>query len=142
MNAITFIVKEHRGFKKAFTKITKKSLSIATKKKLFAVLSKNLVRHEKMEQTVWYPNFKTELSKTVKLVVAEEHAGAKAIKSLKKTKNQKLWEKKLLQLKKAILHHASDEEKKLFPKVRKVLTAVELKKIGKQLQKYKARFNK
>lgn len=140
MNAIEFILKEHRKIRKSFAAITKPSRTIASQKKMFTVLSKFLASHEKMEETLWYPKLRkhTKLRSVIKLLISEEKAAGKVIKKMKTIKkDDELWEEKLLALKKAVAKHASDEEKKLFPKVKKLVEIDELKIIGKKLQAFR-----
>src|SRR5437899_742586 len=88
MDAIKFLLKEHNKIRKTFTKIKKKSREV-TQKKIFDLLCKDLVRHEKMEQKIWYPYLKkhTHLKNKIKHLLKEEKTAAKAIKEFKKIKN-------------------------------------------------------
>ena len=138
MDAIKFLLKEHNKIRKTFTKIKSKSRE-TTKHKMFDFLCKDLVRHEKMEQKIWYPYLKknTPLKNKIKHLLKEEKTAAKVIKEFKKIKNPEKWEKKFLAFKKDVSHHANEEETKLFPKVKKSLENSELKLIGEQFHAYK-----
>lgn len=141
MDAIKFLLKEHNKIRKIFTKITTKSREV-TKKKMFDLLCKDLVRHEKMEQKIWYPYLKKHINLKNKInhLIKEEKTAAKIIKKFKKIKNLKKWEKKFITFKKDVSHHANEEETKLFPNVKKELENNELKMIGNKLKKFKIKY--
>ena len=56
MNAIDFLIKEHEKVKKMLADIADDSHREETKHKMFASLCDELIRHEVMERTVWYPH--------------------------------------------------------------------------------------
>jgi hemerythrin superfamily protein len=106
---------------------------------MFDFLCKDLVRHEKMEQKIWYPYLKeyVQLNTKIKHLLKEEKTAAKAIKEFKKIKTSEKWETKFIAFKKDVFHHAKEEETKLFPSVKKKLESNELKMIGKKLNTFK-----
>jgi hemerythrin superfamily protein len=142
MDAIAFLLKEHNKVRRTFAKIKKGSYREETKIKKFKDLCRELVVHETMEHKVWYPHFKNnpKVKNVVKHLLSEEKTAGKEIKSFKKFKPAD-WEKKFpkvfAKLKKAAEHHASNEETKLFPKVKKLLDKEVRKQIGKKMQSYK-----
>ncbi len=142
MNAIQFLLKEHETVKKMLTEIANKSHRDETKKKMFDTLSQDLIRHEKMEQEVWYPHFRDnkKIDDIVKHLITEEKSAANTIKELDKIKDQESWEEKFSKFKKDVEHHASEEENKLFPQVEKILTDAELEEIGKEMDEFKKEF--
>jgi hemerythrin superfamily protein len=142
MDAITFLLKEHDKVRKTFAEINDESHRDETKKEMFNALCQDLIRHETMEQKVWYPHFKNneKLDDTVKHLITEEKSAANTIKEFEKIKTEPEWEEKFLKFKKDVEHHASEEEHKLFPVVKKILDEVELEKIGKEMQEFKKEF--
>ena len=144
MDAIKFILREHRKIRATFKKVKQKK-TIEAKKKLFMALCQYLVMHETMEHQRWYPHFKNNklVAKIVKGRLAEEKQAASVIKQFKKDKfSDAMWQKKFIAFNKAVDNHASHEEKFLFPKVRKILDKSELSQIGKKLQAFKKARNK
>lgn len=141
MDAIKFIIAEHNMFKRRFAKISK-TANESTKKRLFNILGQSLIRHETMEQKVWYPNFKTDplVKPTVKHLVTEEKTAATVIKELLKKPLNSAWLTKFQKLKIDVIKHATEEQTKLFPKVRKILDQSELNLIGKRLRAFKKRY--
>jgi hemerythrin superfamily protein len=139
MDAIKFLLKEHNKVRRIFKDINKSSRRDLTKRKMFKKLCNDLVVHEAMEQKKWYPTLKknNNLKETIKHLLSEEKKAAKAIKSFKKIRSQEEWNNKFLEFKNDVEHHASEEEKKLFPKVKKYFDEVELKKLGKEMHQFK-----
>lgn len=140
MNAIDFLKKEHNRFRKMLRVISNTS-DEKSKVRKFNTLSTELIKHETMEQKAWYPTLKKQpdLRKIIKHLVAEEKSAGKAIKKFKKTEIGLIWKLKYYKLKYDIEHHAQEEEKELFPKVRKLFNKTELNELGKKMRKFKAR---
>lgn len=139
MNAIEFLIKEHQKVRHTLTEINDKSHREETKRKMFDNLCQDIIRHEEMEHTQWYPCFKNDkrLTPTVKHLLSEEKSAEKAIKQFDHVKSYEEWEEKFLKFKKDVEHHAYEEEHDLFPEVRKLLSDEELEKIGKAMYQFK-----
>ena len=141
MDAIKFILQEHAQIRKSLTQlkkyIQKDDKSAKTK---FTRLTQFLVRHETMEEKVWYPALRKEpnLKKIITLLVSEEKKASKAIKKIKTIHDDKKWNQQVLKLSLDVGHHANDEEKKLFPKVRQLIDKDVLLTLGQRLRSYKA----
>lgn len=137
MNAITFLLKEHEKVRKSFSEINN-AAQYKTKKEMFEILCQQLIRHETMEQQIWYPRFANneKLDETVKHLIFEEKQIEKKIKEFQHVKTQIEWEEKFSKLKKELEHHASEEEQKLFPNVQKILNREELEEIGKEMHEF------
>lgn len=137
MNAIDFLIKEHNKVRTMLADINDDSHSFETKKKKFSVLANDLLRHETMENFVWYPHFKDNLPDTVKHLITEEKHAEKAIKKIEELKTEESWKEHFLQLKRDVEHHAKEEEKELFPVVKKLLSEKELNEIGLKMHEFK-----
>jgi hemerythrin superfamily protein len=138
MDALTYLRQEHSKVRKMLDAISK----LANEKQKitkFKTLSKDLARHEKMEETILYPVLRkdSELRSLIKHLVEEEKAASKAIKKLLAMEYGLLWKLKYFKFKMDVNHHARDEEKELFPKVRKFLSKTELNKLGAKMRKFK-----
>ncbi|HEX2549213.1 MAG TPA: hemerythrin domain-containing protein [Gammaproteobacteria bacterium] len=142
MDAIKFLLQEHKKVRRALTSINQKSKGQETKKRMFKNLCQDILRHETMEEKVWYPYLKKnlKLKKTINHLISEENVAEKEIKKIKKVKEDAEWNKKFLKFKKAVLHHAAEEEKKLFPKVKNALETKELTELGKKMQIFKKKW--
>lgn len=139
MNAIDFLLKEHNHVRKTLSMVDEQSHSTETKRKMFQSLGQELIRHEAMEHKIWYPCFKNDkvLFDRVKHLISEENMAEKAIQQLASIKAEQEWENKFSKLKKDVEAHASEEEKRLFPEVQKVLTEAELNEIGIKMHHFK-----
>lgn len=139
MDAINFLLKEHNTVKKLLTDISDESHRDTARKELFDRLCNDLLRHETMEETVFYPYLRKQqnLNDTVKHLITEEKNAEKAIKQFDHVKSQKEWEEKFSKFKKDVEHHASEEERELFPEVKKLLSQEDLEKIGKEMEAFK-----
>lgn len=143
MDAIKYLRNEHSKVRKMFAIVSK--ISDEKKKKIkFKLLCKDLVRHEKMEQRVWYPVLQKDpkLKAIIKHLLSEERAAAKAIKQLNKRSLEIIWKLRFTKFKNDVNHHAKDEEKKLFPKVRKAYSKKELSELGSKMRKFKTGLKK
>ena len=142
MNAIQLILNQHARIRKFLSQLSK-SKKPAALERTFDKLSVFLVSHETMEQKVWYPFLKknTELKTTIYHLISEEKSAAKTIAKIKKIKSEEILEEKIMELKKAVAHHAKEEETKLLPKVKKIIEETELKKIGKKMSEFKKEFD-
>lgn len=109
----------------------------------FKSLKDFLVKHETMEQKAWYPDL--EKNKDLKSIIAdlkkEEDNANKAIKKLDGIKDDAEWAKGIRQFKDDVMHHASDEQSNLFPKVREAMNKDELDKIGKKMIEFRKKNN-
>lgn len=144
MDAIEFLIKEHNKVRSTLKAISKIS-SEKSRKNKFEALCKDLIRHETMEEKIWYPALRTqnpELREIIKHLIEEEKSAAKAIKSFKKVKFDFIWKLKFAKFKHDIEHHADEEEENLFPKVRKLLSKAELTLLGTKMRKFKASLKK
>src|SRR5688572_8624922 len=134
MNAIDFLIDEHNKVRKSLKEISNQHHSPA-KKKLFEKLCQDLLRHEKMEETIWYPKLKNnpKLFDEIKHLIKEENHAEKVINELKQMTDSQRWERKFIKFKSDVEHHALEEENQLFPKVKNFYKEEELSKIGKEM---------
>lgn len=142
MNAIEFLKHEHDKVRKMLDDISDDSHREETKRKKFDALCHDLIRHETMEETIWYPSFKhnEKVDDTIKHLISEEKDAEKAIKKFENVQSFEEWEEKFVKFKKDVEHHANEEEEKLFPKVEKILTDEELKLLGIKMQEFKEQY--
>ncbi|HRD71165.1 MAG TPA: hemerythrin domain-containing protein [Legionella sp.] len=139
MNAIDFLINEHNKVRTLFADINDSSHKLETKKKIFDTIHDELIRHEEMEQSVWYPELKSDkrLYDTVKHLISEEKDAKKLMERLSKIKQSEEWEKEVKKLQEDVEHHAREEEKELFPAVSKIMEEAELLRIGKEMRVFK-----
>jgi hemerythrin superfamily protein len=142
MNAIDFLIKEHNKVRGLFVDLNENNHREDTKRNIFEAIRDNLIRHEKMEQTIFYPKLKSnkDLHEKIKHLIDEEKDAKKLIMHLDKIKNSPAWEEELIKLQKDVEHHANEEEKELFPHVRKLIDEDELVEIGKEMREFKENY--
>jgi hemerythrin superfamily protein len=139
MDAITYLRQEHSKFKKTLILISKIE-KLAIRKAKFDVFCKDLVRHETMEEKVFYPVLRKfpELKDILQHIVSEEKNASQAIKKFKKVTFDFMWKLRFHKFKHDVNHHAKEEEQGLFPKVRKLLSKQELISLAKKMRAFKA----
>jgi hemerythrin superfamily protein len=140
MDAIVYLRQEHSNVRKMLHKISN-TANEKTKLKLFATLCKDLSKHEKTEETVWYPVLRKDkdMREIIQHLVSEEKSASKAIAKLKATSFGIIWRLRFYKFKRDVDHHAKDEEKELFPKARKFLTKTQLNELGAKMRKFKSK---
>lgn len=143
MDAIKYLRGEHSKFRKQFAAISK-LVNEKTKKTKFKALCKDLKKHERMEETTWYPVLRKDprLKIIIQDLIPEEKQAARAISSFNKKHFEMVWKLKFLKLKHDVDHHARHEERKLFPKVRKFLSKQKIDELGTKMRKFKAQLNR
>lgn len=139
MNAIHFLLNEHEKMRHALAEISNSSHKYKTKKKMFDALGNDLLIHETIEETIWYPHFKNnkKINSTVKHLISEEKHAEQAINALDKITSEKEWDIKFSKFKENVEHHAAEEEEELFPLVEEILNPLELEKIGSEMRSFK-----
>ena len=136
MNALELLKTDHQKVKELFKKA--EGANAARQKQLFEQIKKELETHTHIEEMVFYPAVRQteELEKMV-LESLEEH---KQVKTLLRemenlTSDSEKFEPKLKVLMENVEHHAEEEEEgKMFPKVRKVMNAEKLERLGQELE--------
>lgn len=139
MNAIDFLIKEHNKVRKLFADMNAPGHREKTRRKLFDTIHEELLRHEKMEQTVWYPHLKSDphLKDKIKHLVSEEQMAEKLMNRLTRIKASANWESEAVKLQEDVEHHASEEETELFPEVKKIMDGSKLDLIGHEMYEFK-----
>jgi len=140
MNAIDLLKSQHREVEKLFAAL-EKAKDAREKQNLFGELADSLAGHATIEEHQFYPAVRAKRTEDILLESLEEHLGIKRVLSdlLKIDAKDKTFEAKVKVLKEQVEHHVGEEEKELFPKVKKVLDKEELEAVG---EKMKAEFDK
>lgn len=103
------------------------------KEELFRELADKLAAHSTMEEKLFYPSVMTEKTRENLLEATEEHLAVKRVLAdmLEMDPDDDRFDAKLSVLKENVRHHARDEEEgKLFPMLRKMLSAEERAGLG------------
>ena len=135
MDALELLKQDHARIKKLFDKA--ESADDREQKRIFSQIKSELEMHAHLEENIFYPAMQRH--EGLKEMVAEslkEHNAMKALLQEMATLHAREdFEDKLEELIDNVEHHAEDEEEgKMFPKVRELVSADELQKLGTQLQ--------
>ena len=103
---------------------------------LFRELADKIAAHSSIEEKLFYPSVMSDGTEEQLLESTEEHLAVKRVLAdmLEMEASDDRFDAKLSVLKEEIRHHARDEEeKKLFPKVRRMFSKEELAGLGNEL---------
>ena len=135
MDALELLKQDHAKVKKLFEEA--ESADGKEQKAIFSQIKTELEIHTQIEENVFYPAMQR--YDELKEMVAEsfkEHSNIKTLlQEMATLSDSEDFEDKLEELIDNVEHHAEDEEEgKMFPKVRELVSANELEKLGAQLQ--------
>ncbi len=135
MNAIEMLTEQHREVEELISRIEDADDS-DEKQDLFEEVADALAVHAAIEEKHFYPAVEASRTEDIVLESLEEHLTIKrvladllAIDSVDET-----FDAKIAVLKETVHHHAIEEEEKtLFPKVKKIFDKEELEALGQQM---------
>ncbi len=130
MNAIDLLKEQHEKVKKVLEKMSEGAPATS---EALRNLADELVAHMVIEEHIFYPRVK-EIMKDMVSESFEEHAVARfeLARLLTATGNEK--KTRAMVLKELIEHHVEEEEKEMFPKVKKHVPEEELERLGAKMQ--------
>ena len=137
MNALELLKEDHQTVKELFEQ-AEGTEDEKVKRKLFAEIQAELDTHARIEETIFYPAMeKHDGLKDMVLESLEEHKQIKTL--LKEIDNLKSgsekFEPKLKVLMENVEHHAEEEEEgKMFPKIRDIVSEEDLEALGQELE--------
>jgi hemerythrin superfamily protein len=136
MNAIELLTADHKKVKDLFEKA--EELEGGKLKVIFDQIDKELQTHTYIEETIFYPAVEKyqELKDMVRESLKEHNQVKTQLKDLEKlTPDDEEFEEKLEELRECVEHHAEEEEEgKMFPKLKQIMKAAELEKLGRELE--------
>ncbi len=134
MNAIARLESQHRAVEQLFSKI-ENAKGAKTKQHIFEMLADSLAAHATIEEHQFYPAVKAKRTQDILLESVEEHLGIKRVLAdlLKINAEDDSFDAKIKVLKEQVEHHVGEEEKDLFPKVKKILDKHELEDLGEKM---------
>jgi iron-sulfur cluster repair protein YtfE (RIC family) len=135
MDALELLEQDHAKVKKLFEQA--EDADQKEQRAIFTQIKTELEVHTYIEETVFYPAMQR--YNDLKDMVAEsleEHNKVKTLlNEMEGMSGGEDFEDKLEELIDNVEHHAEDEEEsKMFPKIRELVRAAELEKLGAQLQ--------
>ncbi|HEX9049740.1 MAG TPA: hemerythrin domain-containing protein [Anaeromyxobacter sp.] len=137
MNAIDLLEQQHREVEELFEEFEAAGDGATkTKERVAREISDALAMHAEIEEKLFYPESKQENTEELLRESVEEHLSMKRILAdlLESGPSDDQFEAKMSVLKEQVEHHVEEEEKELFPKVRKDLSKDELEDLGERMQ--------
>ncbi len=137
MNAIDLLEQQHREVEELFEEFEGASDgAVKTKERLCHEISDALAIHAAIEEKLFYPESKQENTEDILRESVEEHLSMKRILAdlIESGPSDEQFKAKMKVLQEQVEHHVEEEEKELFPKVRKDLSKDELEDLGERMQ--------
>ena len=145
IDAIALLKADHATVKKLLGELDETTARAAKRRgELLAKIAMEVEAHAAIEEEIFYPAFRNqgESKEDEKLFfeAQEEHGLVhKVLPELKETDpSTEVFSARAKVLKDLIEHHAEEEEKELFPRVRSLLSKSDLTEIGGRLQERKS----
>jgi hemerythrin superfamily protein len=139
MDAIQFLTNDHREARKVMQEICDIPAGSASRRKsLFESLKKDLLVHDNIEETLFYPAVKSR-GKEFLLVDHEAHQVVENLldELSELSIEDETWLPKFKVMRGCLLSHVQEEETDYFPKIQKILKGDELASLGDKMQKEK-----
>lgn len=141
-NAITMLTEDHANVRKMFKQFEKikEEGDDTEKSELVAQICTELKLHTQIEEECFYPAAREALDEQDLLDEAEvEHTSAKDLISQLESMRpgDELYDAKVTVLGEYVDHHAKEEEKEMFPKIRKA--KLDLEELAEQMSEIKSR---
>jgi hypothetical protein len=139
MDAITFLIKQHRQIEQALEDALKAE---RPEQRTTAPACRRRSRQaRRLGKQVFYPAVKARRTEDILLESLEEHLSLKRLLAdlLELPPSADTWQPKLKVLDEQTRHHHEEEEENLFPKVRKICSELDLSALGDELQACQAR---
>lgn len=138
MTATDVLKKDHNAVKKLFTQFNRTTArAVEQRQHLVDKISEELEIHAAIEEELFYPAVRaTGEGEDLVREAVEEHQEVKQLVAEIQGLDVSSPEiaDQMRQLREAVLHHATEEEKEMFPFAKEHLGAEELTRLGQQLQ--------
>lgn len=138
MNAIDYLTQQHRELEALFDDFEHASHGAKKKRlELVSKISDLLAVHTTIEEKLFYPATKDARTEELLHEAVEEHLSVKRIVAdlLELDAIDGQAEAKMSVMREQNQHHVEEEEKELFPEVRKLLAATELEDLGEEMER-------
>jgi hemerythrin superfamily protein len=138
MDAIALLKADHKTVETLFRKFEQAGRNARKlKRRLVAKIVRELAVHSAIEEQVFYPAVRSkggQLQEMILLALEEHHVAKWLLKELEDLPAEaERFEAKVLVLMENIRTHVAEEERELFPQVRKAFTPAELKAMAQAL---------
>ena len=144
MDALKLLKEDHKKVKMLFGEVEELGdRASAQRKKLFQKIDQELTVHSKIEETIFYPEFRRRAENSEEreevLEAYEEHNIVKTLIGELENMDPKdeTYKPKLSVLKEMVDHHVKEEESTMFKMAREIFDKEELDEIGERLMEAK-----
>ena len=139
MDAITLLKEDHKRVRELFRRFDKAGdRAHKTRRKIVDDLIRELSVHAEIEEQLFYPAARAADRSMVLESLEEHHIVKWTLNELEDMDpREERFEAKVTVLKENVLHHAQEEERDLFPKVRKAMKPAQLRELGEQMEQLK-----
>jgi len=141
MDAITLLKQDHKKVTDLMNTLEETSTRAkVARKKLFSQIKFELDVHTAIEEELLYPLLKKNSeTRSLAFEAYEEHALVKHLLAQLETEqvHTEEWTGKFMVLKENVTHHVKEEEKDIFPKLKKQMSTDQLKKLGEKMMEMK-----
>jgi hemerythrin superfamily protein len=133
-DAVDMLESQHREVEALFAQLEKASDN-AKKKALATEIADKLAVHATIEERDFYPAVKAKRTEDILLESLQEHLGIKRVLAdlMATDADDDTFDAKAKVLREQVEHHVEEEEKDLFPKVRKIFDAETLTAVAQQM---------
>jgi hemerythrin superfamily protein len=133
-DAIELLTLQHRAVEEMFEQIEQQKPGSAEHRRLFGDLADALAVHATIEEKIFYPSVKRSETEDLLEESVEEHLEVKRIlATLLETAQDGDVSAEIEELAGLTEEHVIEEEQELFPKVRKLMAAEELRELGRRM---------
>ena len=137
MNAIELLEKQHHDVEELFEEFEDASQGAKkTRERICREISDQLAVHAEIEEKIFYPESKQDETEELLRESVEEHLAMKRIlvEIIEEGTDHPQFDARMKVLKEQVEHHADEEEKELFPKVRKACSKEDLEDLGTRME--------
>lgn len=132
MKATDLLIKQHRLVDELFEQF-EEAESTREKRQIFEKLAANLVGHDAIEREIFYPACEEELGEEDDVLgesLVEHGVVEFCLFRADQNRDGDEFDKYVTVLKEVVQHHVKEEEKELFPKVKRKLDSATLEELG------------
>ncbi len=137
MNAIDLLEKQHREVEEMFDEFEDAGDGARkTKERVCSDIADHLAVHAEIEEKLFYPEAKQDNTEEILRESVEEHLAMKRLLTdiMEGGVDDEQFMARMKVLKEQVEHHVDEEEKELFPKVRKSCSKEELEDLGNRME--------
>jgi hypothetical protein len=136
MDAIELLKRQHRFVEELFDQIEQEGEDEEEKVELVQELADNLAAHAAIEERIFYPAAYGDNTRDLLEEAVEEHLALKRVIAdlVQMGPSDDYFDAKIAVLKEQVAHHVEEEEKELFPKVRRELSASHLEAMAVEME--------